>query len=254
MNATTESLTRIHHGDAARLATHAYERMFELLDDLRPADWSRPTDCDGWDVAAIVGHLIGAAKGHASLPEMLRQLRHGSRHRAAFGGNEMDAMNDLQVRDHAALSPDERLAALRAIAPAAVRRRVGLPAPLGRIPIPLASGSGSMSAALPRRVRLRHLNDVVLTRDVLMHRIDVARATDRDPGLDATDREIVTDAVAEWADNHGRPFVLELAGPGGGTYRRGTGGPHIRTDVVGFCRAVTGRCEADGLLATPVLF
>lgn len=251
---TTTDPARIEHADATRLAAHVYERMSELLDELHPSDWDRPTDCEGWDVSAIVGHLIGAAEGHASLREMLRQLRGGRRDRAAFGGNEMDAMNDLQVRDHADLSPDERRAALRRVAPAAVRRRVGLPAPLGRLPVPIASGTGSLPDGLPPRIPLRHLTDVVLTRDVLMHRIDVARATDRDPRLDATDREIVTDAVAEWADNHGQPFVLELAGPAGGTYRRGTGGPRLETDVVGFCRAVTGRCEADGLLATPVLF
>lgn len=254
MTTTTQAIPRLTHDDAGRLATHAYDRMLELLDDLAPSDWSRPTDCEGWDVAAIVGHLIGAAKGHASLREMLRQVRHGARNRAAFGGNDMDAMNDLQVRDHAHLSPAERVTALRAVAPDAVRRRVGLPAPFGRIPVPLSTGTGSMASDLPARVSLRYLNDVVLTRDVLLHRIDIARATDRDPRLGGADRDIVADAVADWADAHGRPFVLELEGPAGGRWQRGQGGPHLRSDVVGFCRAVTGRCEADGLLATSVLF
>ncbi len=247
--------SRIQHVDAAAVATSVYERMLALLEQLDADDWSRPTDCAAWDVADIVGHLIGAAKGHASLREMARQFRYGKGHAESFDGNEMDAMNDLQVRDHAGLSPQQRVEALRAIAPAAVRKRTTLPRLLGRIPVPIAAGVGSLPEGLAPSVPLRHLNDVILTRDVLMHRIDVARATDRDPMLDdEVDRLVVADAVAEWADNHGRPFVLRLDGPAGGSFRRGSGGPTVSSDVVEFCRAVTGRCEADGLLATPVLF
>lgn len=251
---TTTGARRIAHADAARLASHAYTRMLDLLTSLDVQDWSRPTDCTGWDVSDVVGHLIGGAKGHASLRELARQVRYGRAHRGEFGGSDMDAMNDLQVRDHAHLSPAERIAALEAIAPAAVRHRVRTPGPVGRLPIRIPVGVGSLPDALPRWITLRHLNDVVLTRDVLMHRIDIARAADRDPALDATDGEVVADVVAGWADAHGRPFSLVLDGPAGGTYRRGTGGEEIHTDPVTFCRTVAGRAEGTALLATPVLF
>lgn len=252
---TTNEIPRIAHDDAAALATSAYERMFVLLEQLERDDWTRQTDCDAWDVAAMVGHLIGAAKGHASIREMLRQMRHGRAHADEFDGNDLDAMNDLQVQDHAGLTPGERIEALRAIASDAVRRRTTLPRLLGRLPVPLAAGAGSMPDGLASSVTLRHLNDVVLTRDVFLHRIDIARATGRDPLLDdEADRLVVSDVVAEWADTHGRPFVLRLDGPAGGTYRRGHGGPSLDADVVTFCRTVSGRCGGEGLLATLVLF
>ncbi len=256
MTSTTvrTDIPRIRHADAARLAHHVEDRMIALLEQLDPEDWHRRTDCTAWDVSDMVGHLIGAAKGHASLRETVRQVVYGRRHEDEHDGNAMDAMNALQVRDHAHLTPTERVAALRAITPAAVRRRVRTPGPIGRLPLPIAAGTGSLPDGLPRRISLRYLNDVILTRDVLMHRVDIARATDRDPHLDEVDGEIVADVVAEWADTHGQPFTLRLDGPAGGVFRRGAGGPELTTDVVTFLRSLTGRCEAEGLLSTPVLF
>lgn len=244
---------RITHGDAERLGIHVYDRLVELLDDLRDDEWSNPTECDGWDVAAMVGHMIGAAESHVSKREMVRQYLIGFRTQSQFGGNALDAVNDLQVREHADLSPTERLARLRELAPAAVRSRVRTPALMGRLPVPLAAGAGSLPEGLASSVSLRHLNDVILTRDVFLHRVDIARATARDPRLDDHDAEIVADVVAEWADTHGQPFTLELTGPGGGTFSR-AGGPQLTIDTVEFCRTVSGRCPADGLLLTPVLF
>jgi uncharacterized protein (TIGR03083 family) len=240
--------------DAAALATATYERLFELLDTLTAGDWSRPTDCTGWDVEDVVGHLLGAVRGHASLREFARQAAVGLRRASRFGGSALDAMNDLQVRDHAHLAPSEKVAALRAVAPAAVRRRTTRPALLRRLPIGTPA-AGSMPAGLPTRITLGELDDVILTRDVLMHRIDIARATDRDPALDADgDRRVVADVVADWARRHGRPVRLHLDGPAGGRYEQGSDGPTIETDAVEFCRAVSGRALADGLLATPVMF
>ena len=43
-----------------RLAAAEYDRLLALVDDLGAEDWSRPTDCVGWDVKAMLGHLLGA--------------------------------------------------------------------------------------------------------------------------------------------------------------------------------------------------
>jgi hypothetical protein len=40
----------------------------------------------------------------------------------------------------------------------------------------------------------------------------------------------------------------------GGTWARGEGGPPIETDAVEFCRLLSGRGHADGLLAIQVPF
>lgn len=248
-------IRRIDRGaDAAALATSVYDRLLELLDRLAPDDWSRPTDCEGWTVDDVVGHLLGAAEGHASLREFVRQFRGGRRDSDRFGGSELDAMNDLQVREHAHLGPSEKIAALRMIAPAAVRTRTRTPGLLRRLPIPTPE-VGAMPSGLPARITLGHLNDVILTRDVLMHRIDIARAAGLDDGLDdGADRRVVADIVAEWAERHGQPVRLDLTGPAGGTYQQHAGGPQLTLDAAEFCRVVSGRASGDGLLATHVLF
>jgi hypothetical protein len=47
---------------------------------------------------------------------------------------------------------------------------------------------------------------------------------------------------------------LTLTGPAAGTWRFGGDGPELTLDAVDFCRAVSGRGPADGLLAIPVPF
>ena len=69
-----EQIQRISRGtDAREMALAAYGRLLELLERLEPEEWRAPTECPGWDVAAMVGHLIGAGKAGASVRENLRQ-------------------------------------------------------------------------------------------------------------------------------------------------------------------------------------
>jgi hypothetical protein len=105
--------------------------------------------------------------------------------------------------------------------------------------------------------RLGYLVDTIYLRDLWMHRADVARATGRPLELSAGhDGRVVADIVAEWARRHGKPFVLDLAGPAGGTYSQGTEGSaeHLALDAVEFARTLAGRAEARGLLAMIVPF
>lgn len=244
-------ITPIRPGsDAATLATGVYDRLFAQLEDLGADDWGRPTVCAPW----TVGHLLGAARGHASARELLRQLAHGRRHARRHDGSSLDAMNELQVRDQRALSPTAKIQALREVAPAAVRARTRKPGLVRRLPLPTPP-VGSMPAGLPERITLGYLDDVVLTRDMLMHRIDIARATGVDARLDGDgDRRVIADVVAEWGTRHGQPFALHLTGPAGGHYHHGADGPHLELDAAEFCWVVSGRGRGDGLLATPAMF
>jgi len=95
----------------------------------------------------------------------------------------------------------------------------------------------------------------VITRDVWMHRVDIARATGADLVLTAAhDGRIIADVVADWAGHHQRPFTLDLTGAAGGTFVAGPGGPYLQLDAVAFCRTLSGREPGTGLLATPVVF
>lgn len=256
-SAVTEArdITRIRRDtDAREVALGAYDRLLGILEELRPGEWQRTTECDPWTVADMVGHMIGAAKAAISFRELLRQQFHGVRRKSAFGGNAMDAFNDLQVRDHAGLTPPERIAELRRLAPQAVDARMRLPGVIRRITVPLDL-SGSAPEGSPAKLNLGHLMDAVYTRDVWLHRVDIARAVGRTPDVDHdVDRRVVEDVIAEWAERHAASFELDLSGPAGGRFRQGTGGARIEMDAVEFCRVLSGRAPGEGLLRSRVVF
>lgn len=252
--------------DAAEVATRANVRLIEVLARLDEEAWHEPTECTGWDVAAVVGHVIGAGRACASFRESMRQQRWGRRHAARYDGNSLDAVNDLQVREHAMLSPGQRIDALREVAPAAVRGRMRIPAALRYTSVPMDPG-GSTASGMPPRLRLGHLMDVVYTRDVWLHTVDIARATSTPLEPEAAlDGRIVEDVVAEWARRHGEPVRLALTGSAGGRFHQGTAGPRMELDAVAFCRILSGRAEpaevdasgiapaAADLLRTRVIF
>ena len=259
MNDTTvnvEDIPRIARGpEAARLATAMYDRLIVELEGLDDTEWQTPTVCAPWNVADIVRHMVGAAKGHASMRETIRQAAHGARHKSEYDGNDMDAMNALQVADHAEMTPTELVAALRDTAPRAVAKRMARPRLLGRIKLPMAPG-GSTASGMPTNLTFGHLLTAILTRDVFLHRIDIARATGRDLVVDeATEGKIVADVVAEWAERHGQAFDLSLEGAAGGRYAHGEGGVSLAMDALELCWILSGRGPApDPLLETLRLF
>ena len=255
MARSVEEITPIGFGtDAREMALAVHEAMLALLRRLEPAEWDARTECPAWTVADMVGHLIGAAKANASVREVIRQQLWARRHKGAFDGNDLDAMNALQVRDHAALSPAERVETLQSLVPKAVGGRMRFPRLLRGIRVPLAT-SGSAAEGMPTTLTLGHLNEVIYTRDTWLHRVDIARATGRALELTpAVDGRVVEDVVREWALRHGQPFTLTLTGPAGGRFAHGEGGASLELDAIEFCRALSGRAPAEGLLSYRVLF
>lgn len=246
--------------EAERIGLAAYEVLVSDLTSLGPDEWRQVTVCAPWSVADMVRHLLGAAEATRSTYEMARQFLHGARKRGAFAGNTLDAVNDLQVREHGHLDPGETLDRLQAVYPESVVVRTHRSRLYDHIAIPVDAG-GSTAAGMPRRLNLGRLFKVVYTRDVWLHRIDIARALGRTPTLDAdVDHRIVADVAREWADRHAQPFDLRLIGPAGGRYRRGDGGPTIDLDPAEFCWILSGRGEpapdipGAGLLRHRVLF
>lgn len=250
-----EEIDRIERGDeAARIATAMYERILAELAQLSPDEWNAATVCEPWTVTDVVRHLVGAAKGHASMREFVRQAVHGARHKREFDGNDMDAMNALQIRDHADLGPTRLVTELEAIAPRAVAKRMSRPGVARRVRLPNAPG-GSTAEGMPDSLTLGQLFDVILTRDVFLHRLDISRATDRSIEVDETETRLIADVVAEWGRRHGSAFRLTLTGPAGGRYAAGHDGPELEVDALEFCWILSGRAEAPHpLLATRVLF
>ncbi len=243
----------IGRNEVEDLALGAYRDLVDLVAGLDDESWMRPTVCDGWTVDDMVGHVIGAAKANASLPETARQQLQAMRHRGDFDGQPLDAMNAFQVREHRHLTPAQKVTTLREIAPRAAHKRARTPRLLRGVPLPMDVG-GSIPQE-PTRLTLGRLNEVIYTRDAWLHRVDVARAVGIDPGLTSdVDRRLLEDVVAEWARVHGQAMTLHLDGPAGGTWQQGSGGPELRSTVADFLWGITGRQDADGLLATWVLF
>jgi uncharacterized protein (TIGR03083 family) len=231
---------------AGRLAATEYDRLGELLRTLEPDDWARPTECPGWDVRAMAGHVLGMTEMAASLRQTVLQNIG-----AARAGGGIDALTALQVRTRAGLPVADVIERYAVAAPRAVRGRRRLSRLIGRRTLPEDQVVGERR----ERWRFGFLFDVVLTRDTWMHRMDISRAVGRDPVLTPDhDGMLVADVVAEWSRRHGRPYRLRLTGPAGGSWAAGTGGPELELDAVEFCRLLSGRGEGRGLLAEQVPF
>ena len=232
---------------AMRLAATEYQRVIEVLGRLEANDWTIQTDCPAWDVRAMATHLLAMTEMAASIREQSRQMTAAAKR----GGVFIDALTALQVEEGAHLRPDEIVSRFTRAAPRAARRRRWTPALVRRRTLPYHQ----MVNGREENWTIGYLVDVILTRDPWMHRIDITRATRATHVLTAEhDGVLVDDVVNEWAQRHGRPFSLRLTGAAGGTWARGTCGSQLELDATDFCRAVSHRRPADGLLATEVPF
>jgi uncharacterized protein (TIGR03083 family) len=236
---------------AMRLAATEYRRYGELLATLGATEWSQPTDCPAWDVRAIAAHCLGMAEMAASVFEQRRQTKSAGRIAGETGVLFIDALTDLQVRKHAGLGAGELVEKYRAVGPRAARARRRTPGFVRRRLMPVPQELNGVDESWT----VGYLVDIVLTRDVWMHRVDTCRATGRDMELTSDhDGVLVADAVREWAQRHGAPYTLHLTGPAGGQWSQGTDGDRYELDAVEFCRIVSGRATGDGLLTTEVPF
>jgi uncharacterized protein (TIGR03083 family) len=229
------------------LAVTEYDRFGALLGALDAKEWSCPTECPGWDVRAMAGHVLGMAEMAASIREGARQQKAAKKR----GGLAIDALTALQIEEHADLTTQQLTDRFRAVGSRAARARRRTPGLIRRLRMPdLQLVGGSLEAWT-----LGYLIDTILTRDPWMHRIDITRATRRslNPTADH-DGVLVADVVTEWAARHGKPCHVQLTGPAGGTWTFGVGGPTIEHDAIDFCRTLSGREPATELLTTQVPF
>ena len=242
-----ETIPAIGHGEAMRLTEVENARLLDQLRGLTPAQWQMPTDCTGWTVRDVAVHLVGSAHGQANPVEFFRQARRCRALTRQIGGSHwVDGLNEAQLRDRADLTPDGIPAEWQKRSAAALKARRSMPAPVRALPLlPIGEALGTRIGWQP----VRYLFDMGFTRDVWMHRIDIAQATGIPVELTAEhDGRIVADIVAEWARRHGRPFRLTLTGPAGATFRAGDASEEQSVDAVQFARILSGRADGDGVL------
>jgi uncharacterized protein (TIGR03083 family) len=237
----------LQHREAMILAATEFDRMGAQLTALAPADWARPTVCELWDVRGMAAHVLGMAEAQASIRQFAHDFRAAGKR---SGGKMIDEMSATQVRERAAMTPAAITSRLAAVAPKAVRARRRTPA-LARWALRLKNDPPFDA----ERWRYGYLVDIIFTRDMWMHRLDISRAIGHPMELTAGhDGRLVADVVTEWARRHAKPFALKLTGPAGGEWRSGEAGEHLELDALDFCWIVAAREPGAGLMATKVPF
>ncbi|MFP5298666.1 MAG: maleylpyruvate isomerase family mycothiol-dependent enzyme [Actinomycetota bacterium] len=237
--ATHISEVRGLNGDLARhAAAYQYAALAEELKSLGADDWSRPTDCDRWDVHAIVAHLIGWMEALMSLKEFRHQFRSGFKRRHELG-NILDATNEVQVDDRRHLSPDELIARFESLYPRFLKFRARLGGTVGR-------GLVIYDPVVVGPTNLAFYANVIFTRDALMHRIDIARAVGRDFTCAEEDGWVMADVVKDWAKRSKADANVHLTDVG--TFAAGSDGrASISGKAEAFARVMTKRAEPDVL-------
>ena len=216
-----------------------YTALVRLLDQLTHDDWARPTDCVGWTPREMVAHLAGAAEAAV---RWRKTIKHNGialirARRGTLG--VVDHLCASQIGERRHLDIPGLMADLRrwaALAPAKIEAKPGF---IRRITLP-------PSAGLPVGATFGYLIDVINTRDVWLHRIDLARATGRThtatPAEAEVVRQVMRDLDHQWA---GDAIDVTLTGPGGDTWRIGDGEPvaRMQEDAVAFMRLLSGRSD-----------
>jgi uncharacterized protein (TIGR03083 family) len=242
-----DQLAAIDHAEAMRLTNAENARLLAQLQGLAHAQWQAETDCTGWTVRDVVVHLVASAQAQANPVEFVRQVITGRPLTAQIGGNHwVDGVNEAQLRARTQWTSEMLPDLWDRYSAAALKVRQRMPAPIRALPLlPLGGGLGVHIGWQP----LRYLFDMGFTRDVWMHRIDIARAAGIAPELTQDhDGRIVSDILAEWSARHGKPCTLILTGPAGGKFCAGDGGEPQTLDAVEFTRIVSGRAEGPGVL------
>lgn len=232
------NLPALSHLRAIELGGDVNRSMIAMLSSLDAKEWDLPTDCEGWTVKDIAAHLLGWAEALTSVKELGHQsaaaVRGARRH-----GNILHAQNAVQVDDRRPLSGDQVIARLETALPRFLKFRdrvgkFGKPFPMYFPVVGLAT--------------VRFMMDIIFTRDSLMHRIDIARATGRDVGITEADRLVVLDCARDWAKRSKADARLEMSGPAGFEAAVGTGQQAtISGDALELLRFWAGRASIDVL-------
>jgi uncharacterized protein (TIGR03083 family) len=243
------SIRPFEYDEVMALAAEETRQVLNLVDSLSASDWQQPTDCAGWTVRDVLGHLLGMWQLQSDPEERARQLTAASAAARESGRIRLDELTALQVANNAHLSSDELRQAMHDIAPRALAARAAMPEEVRAM-----AYDPEIPGVTPWT--FGYLFGVIHTRDPWMHRVDICRAIGGEMHLTTEhDRRLVADVVAEWARRHNHPFRLNLTGPAGGHFVAGqNSADEITLDAVEFCRILSGRAEGSGLLSTSVAF
>src|SRR5260221_327707 len=165
----------LSHREAMGMATLELERFLALVTSLSEETWEKPTACTRWNVRQMLAHVTGAAASYARWSEFKRQNSFKvQRPYRASGLSFLDSLNQIQVDDRAAATPAALIDELRTVGPRAIATRARLPVLLRALRVPLPALG---------LVPVGYLTDLIYTRDMWMHRLELCPETRREMGL-----------------------------------------------------------------------
>ncbi len=238
------------HAEATRMSRVELERFLALVEGLSPEDWTRPTACTLWDVREMVAHVVGSAAAPADRSQAMRQSSpRAQRPYRRAGLSRLDAQNQILVADRAHASLTDLIAELREVGPRSVAARDRMPALVRALRLPLGLFYPMDRIWVP----IGYMSDLIMTRDMWMHRLDICRATGREMELtrehDGRMTALVVRDLAQTLPSRlgGSSVLYELSGPAGGTWRIGKGTPSARIglDALDFHLLAAGRMPAE---------
>lgn len=237
--------------EAKGMSAEELRRFLALIDALTDPDWHQPTACTLWTVKDVVAHQAAHVLSFTSLRSFFSQVSPAqTRPYTQKGMSYLDAMNQAQVDLRHNRSPAELISEIRDAAELSLKGRDRIPGFLRAPALPMPG--------LDQPRSLGYLFDVIYTRDMWMHRLDICRAVGRAmPQDSAHDGRTVALIVRDLALKskqglQGRSAILSLSGAAGGSYRIGSGAAPTTTiemDVLAFCVLASGRDQAAGILA-----
>jgi uncharacterized protein (TIGR03083 family) len=200
------------------------------------------------ELKQILAHVTGAAASYARWSEFKRQnsLKVQRSYRVS-GLSFLDSLNQIQVDDRASATPGALIDELRTVGPRAIATRERLPGLLRAIRVPLPELGF---------VPIGYLTDLIYTRDMWMHRLDICRATGHEMVRTSQhDGRITALVVRDLARKltprlGGRTVAYELIGISGGCWSLGENVrpiTRITMDVLDFHLLASGRMPADKL-------
>ena len=220
-----------------RIGAYQNEQMLRLLRTLDDDEWNAPTDCDRWTVKDIVAHLIGWAECFASFKEFRHQFAASIKRRKELG-NPVNAQNEQQVEDRRHLTPEQTIDRFDSAMSKFLSFRMTVGKYLRYMPY--------YDPSIIKYSNLGYISRVIFTRDMFMHRIDIACATNRPVALEKEDHALIADVLRDWARRHDVDATIDL-GPMG-IFIAGEGGrARIVGDAPAFARVMTGRDTPDSL-------
>jgi uncharacterized protein (TIGR03083 family) len=240
------------HHEAMTMAVEELKRFQALIESLAEEDWHQPTDCSLWTVKDIVAHQAAHVCSVTSVRSFMSQSNPMvMRSYLKNGMNMLDAMNQAQVDLRRQYTPGQLIAEIQDTTQRSLEGRNRLPAFVRSLVLPLPG--------LDQPRSLGYLFDLIYSRDMWMHRIDICHAIGRKMPLDAAhDGRIVALIVKDLAEKskrglHGGAVLLELTGAAGGSYRIGensTPQATIEIDVLTFAALTSGREKAANVLTS----